>query len=140
MKRIWHYVYKLTEDITGHFYIGMRTSYSEPTDDIDYRGSGMWAKAARRAGILLDKEIVQICRSRHAASALETRLIVQSSLNPLCMNLDCVKLVKRTMAYTPFSSWQRDLVMRTVEDHTVETSWPRTKRIILEEQAREASR
>jgi hypothetical protein len=80
---IYHYVYKLTEELTGNFYYGSRSCRCEPIND-SYMGSMRTWKPNKK---LLKKEIIKFdFTSREDAVIEESKLIKEHIKNPLNMN------------------------------------------------------
>lgn len=84
---MYHYIYRITNIITGSYYIGCHSSKS--LDD-NYYGSGVRLKRSiAKYGIEnFKKEILVICKDREEKFAVEKQLITEELLNdPLCLNL-----------------------------------------------------
>lgn len=80
-----HYVYCITHKPTGHFYVGLRSCYSEPAKD-DYWGSG---KACEWLASVRDdcrKDVVAEFPSRDLAAEHETSLLRDCITDPRCLN------------------------------------------------------
>jgi hypothetical protein len=80
----FHYTYKLTNIITGEFYIGVRSCWCPPADD-KYFGSGKWPQSQKKKD--LTKEILQTHRTRQEAESDETQQIRANAQNALCKNV-----------------------------------------------------
>lgn len=85
-KKECHYVYRLTNPLTGEFYIGVRSFLGEPEND-SYKGSGRWPSGAAFHGIELHKEIVAVFDTRHEAETAEANAIGAAIGLPLCRNI-----------------------------------------------------
>jgi predicted transcriptional regulator len=81
-----HYVYRLTDQKTGEFYIGVRTSKVAAGTDTNYRGSGRWCQVMRLSGAQLSKDILGEFKTRLDAEAAELEAIRQVFMDPKCMN------------------------------------------------------
>lgn len=81
MKRkiLYHYIYLTTNNINGHNYIGQKTLYEGETPETDgYLGSGkiLLEYAFEKYGKEnFSKEILEICKTRKKANALEKKYI-----------------------------------------------------------------
>jgi len=80
-----YYSYRLTNQQTGQFYVGIRTFVGEAKDD-SYMGSGRWPTMCANSGITLQKEIIREYASWKEAQLDERHLIDEGLQNPLCMN------------------------------------------------------
>lgn len=78
-----HYVYRL--DCAGEFYIGVRTSQTEPERD-QYMGSGDWCARKRRSGTRPSKTILGKYKSRMEAEISEILNILAVLKEPGCQN------------------------------------------------------
>jgi hypothetical protein len=85
-----HYVYRLVEPDSGHFYIGVRSCCNSDRDKT-YLGSGTWPKQMAKKRVKLHKDIVAIFGTRNEAEDFEYGLISSSISNPLCKNLHNAK-------------------------------------------------
>lgn len=81
-----HYVYRLIDQETGSYYIGVRTTWFDAEGDTDYQGSGNWPNKMRRSGIQLVKEVIGTFPSRAAAESFESQEIRKCFEDPRCMN------------------------------------------------------
>lgn len=90
-----HYVYRLTDQESGQFYIGCRTTNVDPHLD-PYRGSGKWPQSVIAAGHLLVKEVIEIYETREEAEGAEKALIRSFDQDENCMNLDKPSLRRAT--------------------------------------------
>lgn len=81
-----HYVYRLTDAVTGEFYVGVRSFLGEPTTD-SYMGSGKWPTGAAFRGNELRKEIIATYETRTKAEDAEAELIRDAMRHPLCKNI-----------------------------------------------------
>jgi len=87
MDKKYHVIYKITNTITGKFYIGMHST-NDLTDG--YMGSGIRIKnSIRKYGVENHKfEIIKECANREELALSESRIITNDLLNnPLCLNL-----------------------------------------------------
>jgi hypothetical protein len=75
-----HYVYKMTDPITGEYYIGVRSCESQAEEDRTYRGSMRHWKLTKDQKTALDKTILQTFSSRKAAEEYEIELIFQAKV------------------------------------------------------------
>ncbi len=80
-----HYLYRVTNPITGQFYVGVRSCVGDPAVD-RYFGSGRWPNACQFKGVSLAKEIIRECETRQKAEHAELELIEEMLHDPLCMN------------------------------------------------------
>lgn len=79
-----HYTYKVSDPITGEFYIGVRSCIGDPIADAAYFGSGTWPLRCLRDGRRLEKEIMATYQDRGEAEFAEQtaiRLARDNSLN-----------------------------------------------------------
>lgn len=81
-----HYVYRITNDATGEFYVGVRSSVVTPEED-PYLGSGRWPTKMLREKVRLLKTIVAMFSTRSEAETFETQSIQVVSNDPLCRNI-----------------------------------------------------
>jgi len=81
-----HYVYRVTDDRTGEFYIGVRSCFNDPKAD-NYLGNGAWPMAARKSGAPLRKEIIASFSDRKEAEAHQAVVAERSLADPLCRNV-----------------------------------------------------
>lgn len=86
MRLTKHYVYRTTYLPTGEFYIGVRSSVTEPKDD-KYLGSGSFTFFSRYNRKGYSKEIIAEFPSRDEAETYELSIISQNISNTLCKNL-----------------------------------------------------
>ncbi len=87
MKLKIHYLYKVTNVITGNFYIGM---HSTSNINDGYLGSGLRLirSVSKYGAENFTKEILEYCDSREILAKREFDVIDESVVNhPLCMNL-----------------------------------------------------
>lgn len=87
--KIYHYVYKITNKLSGEYYIGLRSSNVIPTQD-KYMGSGTRIlNSINKYGCeSFSKEILECFESRELASKKEEELVNLETLkDPLCLNL-----------------------------------------------------
>lgn len=61
----YHYIYKITDTVTGQYYIGMRSCNVEPELD-DYMGSGLWI--CEKAAFFSGKKNVRRAKKTHFKS------------------------------------------------------------------------
>lgn len=80
----YHYTYRVTHEATGEFYIGVRTSKCQPTQD-RYIGSGRWPADTDKQRLV--KTITGQFQSREEAHAAEQQQIQTAAGNPLLKNL-----------------------------------------------------
>ncbi len=80
-----HYVYKVTRQDTGEFYIGCRSSFETPERD-EYFGSGSWPMQMARARVPLLKVIMGSFAARYEAECFEAQTIQRLIGDPLCRN------------------------------------------------------
>ena len=80
IKRKYHYFYKITNNINGHYYYGIHS-----TDDLNdgYMGSGTRLhRAYQKYGIdAFNKEIIKFFPSRKEASEFEAEMVTESLIN-----------------------------------------------------------
>jgi hypothetical protein len=82
------YVFRVSDDRTGEYYIGLRSVRAENLrNDHDYFGSGNWVRQARRDGRMLTKVVIAVYSTRRLAGAAEKALIAYCSEDPLCRNV-----------------------------------------------------
>lgn len=84
-----HYVYKITNLIDGHYYIGKRSCRSEVENDTRYMGSGKAILSAiyKHGKENFKKEILYRCGSASEAFKKEADLVTLNETNdPLCYN------------------------------------------------------
>ena len=84
-----HYVYKITNLIDGHYYIGKRSCRSEVENDTRYMGSGKGILSAiyKHGKDSFKKEILYRFGSASAAFKKEADLVTLKEINdPLCYN------------------------------------------------------
>ena len=86
-KKECHYVYRLTNPLTGEFYIGVRSFLGDPDADA-YKGSGRWPSGAAYHGIELHKEILAVFDTRNEAEIAEANSIASNIALPLCRNIN----------------------------------------------------
>lgn len=79
---IYHYTYRLKDEVTGEYYLGVRSCNGDPTED-SYMGSGRWPQG--KNGLV--KTILAQHTSRPEAEAHEVQLIRDNFGKPLCMNV-----------------------------------------------------
>ena len=84
-----HYVYKTTDPLTGEFYIGVRSSVTEPEKD-KYFGSGRWVSLHQEPKRLV-KEVLHEFNTRKEAEYHESEQINFFINDPLCKNLSTEK-------------------------------------------------
>ena len=85
-KEKYHYTYKVTLEETGEFYIGVRSSKSEPHLDNKYKGSMVSWKVDKSK---LKKEILGIYKTRKEANEKEISLLMlykKQNKDSLCKN------------------------------------------------------
>lgn len=82
---MYHYTYKLTQEGTGLYYIGVRTSECKPEVD-SYRGSMGYWKLSKEEKNQLIKEIISEYSTREESESEESRLIEMYIKDPLNMN------------------------------------------------------
>lgn len=84
----WHFVYVTTDQDTGQWYGGKRSTKKHPLSDRYYLGSGRWIKAHPNRK-RLRREIISFCASSVEVFAAEARLVTWDKVfdDPLCMNL-----------------------------------------------------
>lgn len=80
-----HYVYRISDIVSGEFYIGVRSSVG-PADSDAYMGSGAWFNERVSNGGALKKVILSRHQSRQDAENEERRLIAIAAADPLCRN------------------------------------------------------
>lgn len=82
-----HYIYKITNQQTGEYYIGMRSTRIKIEDD-KYMGSGNWIKSIDNGNKKsLFKEVLEVCGCRKELMERERHIISKHLLLPLNMNL-----------------------------------------------------
>lgn len=83
-----HYVYQVSNPLTGEYYIGKR-SCSCPIDQDPYMGSGKIIKhKVKSSRLKWNKVILSVCPSEEIAYAKERELIGDRwKTDPLCLNL-----------------------------------------------------
>ena len=81
----YHYVYRVSDSLTGEFYVGARTC-SCPVEQDSYMGSGVWVKEALACGRPLSKEIISQHDNRDALGVAESASIQAVIGLPNCMN------------------------------------------------------
>lgn len=81
----YHYVYRVSDSLTGEFYVGARTC-SCPVEQDSYMGSGVWVKEALASGRFLSKEIISQHDNRDALGVAEAASIQAVIGLPNCMN------------------------------------------------------
>jgi len=83
-----HYVYKITHEDSGCWYIGIRSSSKAPLED-RYMGSGtVISELVSEAPEEFTKRILVQVETREEAERLEAALVTQEQLDdPLCLNL-----------------------------------------------------
>lgn len=116
-KKECHYVYRLTNPLTGEFYIGVRSFLGEP--DVDsYKGSGRWPSGAAYHGIELHKEVLAVFDTRNEAEIAEANSIAANIALPLCRNIKQESHKRDTIpetellnspAFAPKQSQKRDM-------------------------------
>lgn len=95
-----HYVYRLSNEATGEFYIGSRTCLGRPESDVAYVGSGRWPRKMSFEKITLNKEICFVFDSREEANQVESDLIADFIDDPACRNKYLLKKVSSTESGT----------------------------------------
>lgn len=86
-----HYTYRIDDEETGEFYIGVRSCYWDAEKDSAYMGSGKWALTAVRSGRPLRKTILGVYATRAEAEVAEMTAIRTHAGNPLCRNVKGTK-------------------------------------------------
>ena len=81
-----HYVYRLTDEATGEFYVGVRSCVGDVDAD-NYSGSGRWPTGAAFRGNKLRKEVIATFDSRVSAETFEAKAIEEAMQEPLCKNI-----------------------------------------------------
>lgn len=84
---VFHYIYRVTDNATGNFYVGVRTSHCAPENDQGYMGSGRWCQMRTEGRASMTKEILGDFGSRDEANQAEQVLIAASMLDGQCMNI-----------------------------------------------------
>ena len=78
-----HYVYKVTDEVTGEYYIGKRSCNCSPEED-NYFGSGIWIKEHGTKGLV--REVVECKATRKELTKAELQLISKHRNDELCRN------------------------------------------------------
>ncbi len=81
-----YYCYRLEEEESGEYYIGVRSCCVPPEQDGKYLGSGRWPKYCAKVGVYLAKQIISEHPTFAAALREEQKLIAASVTDPRCMN------------------------------------------------------
>jgi len=136
-----HYTYRLTDDVTGEFYIGVRSFIGDPASD-GYKGSGKWPTGAKFRGNPLRKDILGTFKSRTEAERAEAEAIAEGMKEPLCKNIakesqkrDTRKTVPKAARsnspeISPRQSQKRDtepsrnLCLSNDKQYTRDSHWP----------------
>lgn len=84
-----HYLYRVEDQQTGEYYIGVRSCWCAPEKDVDYKGSGLLLRQKIRGRwSRYRKSILDIAADRDEALAIEALLVSDARLqDPLCLNL-----------------------------------------------------
>lgn len=98
-----HYVYRITREDTGEYYIGVRSSYDDPVTD-KYMGSGQWVKEMQTQKVELSKTILATFQSRKEAEQYESQLIMQNAEESLFRNSYGIGTVPVRTQKSPVSS------------------------------------
>lgn len=83
------YIYKITNQVTSEYYIGLRSCDCEPNEDV-YYGSGDRIKACikKYGKTIFEKTILKIFETREAASKYEQEVVNEELIkNKLCLNI-----------------------------------------------------
>jgi hypothetical protein len=83
-----HYVYKLTDLITGEYYIGSRSCQGPAEEDRTYRGSMQTWSLSEEQKLYLDKTILKTFSNRDDAYNYERELILENKKDPLNRNVN----------------------------------------------------
>lgn len=82
-----HYNYKITNTLTGEFYVGVRSCKGAIEDDKYMGSSSVWNKAyIKEHKDVLRKEILETFETRKLANGGEVKLLKSVENNPLCIN------------------------------------------------------
>lgn len=82
-----HYNYKITNTLTGEFYVGVRSCKGAIEDDKYMGSSSVWNKAyIKEHKDVLCKEILETFETRKLANGGEVKLLKSVENNPLCIN------------------------------------------------------
>jgi hypothetical protein len=95
-----HYTYRLENDLTGEFYIGVRSFLGDPQTD-SYMGSGRWPTGAAYRQEQLKKQVLCTFESRVAAERAEAALIEEAMQHPLCKNISKEYLKRHRLQTVP---------------------------------------
>jgi len=88
-----HYVYRVEDEETGEFYIGVRTCEGAPEHDSAYHGSGTWPLAALRSKRPLRKTILGTYPTRRDAELAELQAINEAVQHQQCRNIQAARTV-----------------------------------------------
>lgn len=80
-----HYIYRVTDPMTGEFYVGARSCECRIEDD-PYWGSGSWVRQCLERGVLLAKDVLEVLPSRSALAKAEEGHVATALESPLCRN------------------------------------------------------
>lgn len=140
-----HYTYRLTNEETGQFYIGVRTCPGSPENDSGYMGSGSWPLAMARKKTPLTKTVIGVYETREQANLAEAQLIAKHASNTACMNSSGKGTVPKTDGNSPVfptkqSRFSVGTVPKTVHGTIIEpSSEPSINRHVCDEPAMEQS-
>jgi hypothetical protein len=90
---MYHYIYKTTNTLNGHYYIGCRSCKVYPLKDKSYYGSGNYIFNAKRKykkdfKKIFHKAVWFLCPNKGAKFNCESWIVNEELLkDPLCMNL-----------------------------------------------------
>lgn len=87
MKTKNHYTYKITNTLTGEFYVGVRSCSCNIEDDEYMGSSSVWTKLyIKEHKEVLKKDIIEVFLSRKEANDGEVKLLKSVEHNTLCIN------------------------------------------------------
>lgn len=99
-----HYVYRITNQETGEFYIGKRSFDGDPELDI-YRGSSDWVMRQQASDAVLIRSVLSLHETSEEAISAEIAEMRRVDGDPLCKNLQLPSL-QRSVG---LASYQRAL-------------------------------